>query len=56
MTWRELMKYIATQDPDTLDEEVKVYIYGENSEYNAEITELLEDGWIPYIAINDREA
>lgn len=55
MTWRELMKFISKQNKNTLDEEVKIHIHGENTEYPVEITELLHEGWIPYLAINEEE-
>jgi hypothetical protein len=55
MTWRELMKFIADQDTETLDEEVKIYDYEDGKEHEAEITELLQDGWTPYLAINNLE-
>ena len=55
MTWRELMQFISEQDNDTLDEEVNIRINGSKSEFPVEITELLHQGWIPYLAINDEE-
>lgn len=55
MTWRELMQFISQQDENTLDEEVKIHINGDKSEYPVEITELLHEGWIPYLAINEEE-
>jgi hypothetical protein len=55
MTWRELMQFISKQDADTLDDEVKIYVHSNNSEYPVEITELLNDGWTPYLAINEGE-
>lgn len=55
MTWRELMQFIAQQDKDTLDDEVKIFVHADNTEYPVEITELLHEGWIPYLAINEQE-
>lgn len=55
MTWRELMQFISKQDKDKLDDEVKIFIHEDNSEYPVEITELLHEGWIPYLAINEKE-
>ena len=55
MTWRQLMKFIKEQDSNILDEEVKIYDYGDGKEHEAEITELLQDGWTPYLAINNTE-
>lgn len=55
MTWRELMRFIKDQDKDTLDEEVKIFDYQDGTEHEAEITELLHDGWVPYLAINNTE-
>lgn len=56
MTWRELMQFISEQDKNTLDDEVKIHIHGDQSECLVEITELLHEGWIPYLAINEEEA
>ena len=55
MTWRQLMKFIKEQDSETLDEKVKIYDYEDGKEHEAEITELLQDGWTPYLAINNIE-
>jgi hypothetical protein len=55
MTWRELMQFISEQDTDTLDEEVKIFVQSNNSEHPVEITELLHEGWIPYLSINEEE-
>jgi hypothetical protein len=55
MTWRELMQFIEKQDKHTLDEEVKIHIHTDNTEYQVQITELLHEGWIPYLAINEEE-
>jgi hypothetical protein len=55
MTWRELMQFISTQDKDKLDEEVKLYIHEDGTEHLVQITELLHEGWIPYLAINEEE-
>lgn len=55
MTWRELMQFISKQDTETLDEEVKIFVQSDNSEYPVEITELLQEGWVPYLAINEEE-
>jgi hypothetical protein len=49
------MQFISKQDKDTLDEEVKIYVHGENTEYPVDITELLHEGWIPYLSINEEE-
>ncbi len=55
MTWRELLRFIKDQDKNTLDEEVKIFDYEDGTEHEAEITELLHDGWVPHLAINNTE-
>lgn len=54
MTWRELKKYIDSQNKDFLDESVKLFDFGTGEEYKADVTELHngDDGWVPYISIN----
>jgi hypothetical protein len=64
MTWLELKKYISKMGEEFLKSQVKMYDYSNGEEYLAEITELLinekddydeNDGWVPYICINEKE-
>lgn len=64
MTWQELKKFISKLDKSFLDSNVKLYDYSTGEEYNVDITELLinekneedeNDGWVPYLSINEKE-
>lgn len=64
MTWRELKKFISKIDKNILDSQVKLYDYFDGEEYDIDITELLinetnkedtNDGWVPYLCINNEE-
>lgn len=54
MTWKELKKYIESQDKYFLEQQVKLYDFLSGDEYLADVTELHHghDGWIPYLSIN----
>lgn len=64
MTWQELKKFISKLDKSFLDSQVKLYDYADGEEYEVDITELLinerdeedeNDGWVPYLSINEKE-
>lgn len=64
MTWQELKKYISKMDKCFLDSQVRLYDYKDGEEYEIDITELLinecesdeeNDGWVPYLSINEKE-
>jgi hypothetical protein len=64
MTWQELKKYISKMDKCFLDSQVRLYDYKDGEEYEVDLTELLinecendeeNDGWVPYLSINEKE-
>lgn len=64
MTWQELKKFISKLDKSFLDSQVKLYDYSDGEEYEIDVTELLinerdeedeNDGWVPYLSINEKE-
>jgi hypothetical protein len=64
MTWQELKKFISKLDKSFLDSQVKLYDYSTGEEHEVDITELLinerneedeNDGWVPYLSINEKE-
>ena len=64
MTWQELKQLISKMDKTFLDSQVKLYDYKDGEEYEVDITELLineredndeNDGWVPYLSINEKE-
>lgn len=64
MTWQELKKYISKIDKSFMDSQVKLYDYSNGEEYEIDVTELLinerddedeNDGWVPYLSINEKE-
>lgn len=64
MTWRELKQFILKMDNRFLNSSVKLYDYYDGEEYSIDITELLineankedaNDGWVPYLCINNED-
>lgn len=63
MTWQELKKFISKLDKSFLDSQVRLYDYSNGDEHEIDVTELLinerneedeNDGWVPYLSINEK--
>jgi hypothetical protein len=53
-TWQQLLDYINSSDVD-LKSEVVLYDVSTGSEYECDITEYNEQGWIPRITFNSED-
>jgi hypothetical protein len=55
MTWNELKTFISKMDTDYLDKQVFIYDFSNGDEHPVDITELMINGWTPYLSINNEE-
>jgi hypothetical protein len=55
MTWNELKTFISNMESNFLDTEVLLYDFNTGDEYVIDVTELMLNGWTPYLSINNEE-